>query len=99
MTKHLRRFGAAYILFAMFLVTWIGQAAAMQPTIREEGWSEFWAATFENWQSEWAQIFVGLVLTTALARKVWRVAVEQLDRIEARLERIEVTLDTERGER
>ncbi|WP_218061665.1 hypothetical protein [Planobispora rosea] len=49
MTRHLRRWGAAYVLAALFLGSWIGQAVAMQPAIAEEGWTAFWAVTLENW--------------------------------------------------
>lgn len=55
MPKHLRHWGAVYILAVLFLGSWIGQAFAMAEEIRTGGWTVFWASTLENWQSEWFQ--------------------------------------------
>ena len=51
--NHLRRWGAVWVLVALFVGSWVGQMVTMVP---ETGWLEFWAATFENWQSEWLQL-------------------------------------------
>jgi hypothetical protein len=87
-TRHLRRWGAVYILAVLFAGSWIGQAVAMQPAIAEQGWSEFWAATFENWQSEYLQLVVQAVLLLGLKHALFRADAEDLERIEAKLDRL-----------
>ncbi|MEV4287364.1 hypothetical protein AB0K40_17810 [Nonomuraea bangladeshensis] len=93
MTRHLRRWGAVYILVLLFAGSWAGQAVAMQATIAEEGWSEFWAASFENWQSEWLQLVFQAVLLLGAKHWLFRVEAEDLERIEAKLDQL---LDGER---
>src|SRR5688572_13753991 len=79
-----RDYNLRIVLFALFLVAWIGQTAT--------GWVEFAAeqqqhgqeaavfgqdgyfwrwgqATLENWQSEFLQLFTFVVLTTFLIHK------------------------------
>jgi hypothetical protein len=68
--SHLKRWGAAYLLLALFLAAWAGQFVAMLIEVGNEArahgetfsmsefWPQFWSATFENWQSEWLQLFV-----------------------------------------
>jgi hypothetical protein len=62
MDTHLRRWGAAYLLLALFLASWCGQFVATVieagNQAREQEFSmrdfspQFLGATFENWQSE-----------------------------------------------
>lgn len=86
--RHLRRWGAVYILGLLFAGSWIGQAIAMQPEITEQGWSTFWAATFENWQSEWAQLVVQAVLLLGAKHWLFQADAEDLERIESKLDRL-----------
>lgn len=86
--KHFRRWGAVYILFALFVGSWAGQAWAMQPKIQQEGWIEFWAATFENWQSEWFQLVFQAILLLGAKHWLFRVDAEDLERIEHKLDRV-----------
>lgn len=86
--RHLRRWGAVYILAVLFVGSWAGQLVAMQPTIQQEGWSEFWSATTENWQSEFLQLLVQAVLIVALADRVFRRGAEDSRRIERKLDRL-----------
>lgn len=86
--RHLRRWGAAYILALLFVGSWLGQLVAMQSKIQQEGWAEFWSATFENWQSEWLQLLAQALLVVALADQVFRRGVEDSRRIEAKLDRL-----------
>src|SRR5215213_11676311 len=72
--SHLKRWGAAYLLLAFFLASWIGQFIFMlievgneaqqhgQSFSMSECWPQFWSSTFENWQSEWLQLFVQAVI-------------------------------------
>ncbi len=72
--SHLRRWGAVYLLAGLFLASWIGQFITTLMEVgneaREHGqsfsmsdfWPTFLSATFENWQSEWLQLFVQAVV-------------------------------------
>ncbi|AZS12549.1 hypothetical protein HWB99_gp013 [Mycobacterium phage DrLupo] len=60
--SHWRRWGFVWLLLFAFLVSWSLQLVAMLPEVSEKGWHEFWAATFENWQSEFLQLVVQAVL-------------------------------------
>lgn len=86
--RHLRRWGAVYILAALFVGSWAGQAIAMQPAIAEQGWSEFWAATFENWQSEYLQLVLQAVLLLGAKHWLFQVDAEDLERVEAKIDRL-----------
>jgi hypothetical protein len=86
--RHLRSWGAAYILTALFLGSLVGQIVAMQPKIAEEGQAEFWSAVFENWQSEWLQLLVQAILLSALPHWFFRRSQEQADRMERKLDRL-----------
>ncbi|WP_030248157.1 hypothetical protein [Streptomyces sp. NRRL S-455] len=85
--RHFRRWGAVYILALLFLGSWAGQLIAMQPKIDQEGWSEFWAATFENWQSEWLQLVFQAVLLLGAKHVMFKADARDLERIEAKLDR------------
>ena len=74
-TSHLRRWGAIYIMVALFLGSWIAQFFTQMIEFGNEARShgesfemnqylpQFFASTFENWQSEWLQLaFQGVVL-------------------------------------
>jgi hypothetical protein len=104
-SRHLRRWGAAYVLLALFLGSWFGQLVTQvrveQNEAAEHGetfvWSDFWyqffASTFENWQSEFLQLFVqGVLLLGPLMYVLWQ-ADENADksdvkRLEDKLDRI-----------
>lgn len=73
--SHLQKWGAAYLMLALFLTSWLGQFIAQmiefgnearehgQAFTMSEYWPAFLAATFENWQSEWLQLaFQAVVL-------------------------------------
>jgi hypothetical protein len=58
--KHLRRWGAVYLLF---IGSWLGQ---------------FFASTFENWQSEWLQLIFQAILLLGAKHWLFRVDAEDL---------------------
>jgi hypothetical protein len=60
--KHIRQWGAIYLLLLMFTGSWIGQAVAQAAEPGPFGWMAFWASTFENWQSEFLQLAVQALL-------------------------------------
>lgn len=79
-----RRWAALLILIAFFLLSWAGQYVyQMQVAAQEaeqhgeqftiqEFMPQFWASTFENWQSEWLQLATQAVLIAALADYIFR---------------------------
>ena len=82
--SHLKRWGAAYLLLALFAVSWAGQFVA---TIAEVGnqaqahgqefsmaefWPQFLSATFENWQSEWLQLLVQAVVLLGMKHALFK---------------------------
>lgn len=91
-----KRFGGLYILASLFLASWVGQYVAMAPTIRQEGWSEFWAATAENWQSEFLQLLVQILITGVYANRVMRKVVEDRERLERKVDSLLAALNATR---
>jgi len=86
--RHVRRWGAVYILALLFAGSWVGQLITMGPEIEAEGWSRFWAATFENWQSEWLQLVFQAILLLGAKHWLFQVDAEDLERIEAKVDTI-----------
>jgi hypothetical protein len=86
--RHLRRWGAVYLLLILFAGSWAAQLVAMQPTIAEQGWSQFWAATAENWQSEALQLVIQAVFLLGAKHLIFQVDAEDLERIEAKVDAI-----------
>ena len=82
--SHLKRWGAAYLLFVLFAASWAGQFIAMLVEVgneaRQHGQSfemseflpRFWSATFENWQSEWLQLFVQAVILLGMKHVLFK---------------------------
>jgi hypothetical protein len=116
MKRHLRRYGALYVLVALFLGSWVGQFVAQVAEVRQDAsahgepflWSEFWpqflAATFENWQSEFLQLFVQafLIASVLLGPKMFAAdrSPEQadLDRVETKVDQIRDALGLTEGD-
>ncbi len=82
--SHLKRWGAAYLLLALFLASWAAQYVAMlvevgnearqhgQPFEMSEFLPQFWSATFENWQSEWLQLLVQAVVLLGMKHVLFK---------------------------
>jgi hypothetical protein len=103
-----RNYGLSLTLVAMFLAawtlqTWTGWAEfvserASQGQVAQafgpDGYIWSWAqATFENWQSEFLQVFVFIVLTTFLVHRHSHESPDTDYDTEASLRRIEAKLD------
>ena len=98
-------FGLSLAFLALFLASWIGQAAAEWGTIvldeRAHGGSpnladflvEFGQSTLENWQSEFLQLFSFVVFSAILIHHGSAESKDGTDRIEQALRRIESRLD------
>jgi len=81
---HMRRWGAVYLLVAMFLGSWVGQYAFQ--VVEGDGWNLFLSATFENWQSEFLQLAVQGILIVGLANKMFRVSKDDMQRLESKID-------------
>jgi len=84
MREFWRNNGLSLVLLGLFLFSWVGQAVAGlshyndqqaqhgQATVTLPTYlttSDFWEATFENWESEFLQMAVFVLLTTFLIQK------------------------------
>lgn len=85
---HFRRWGAIWILALLFAGSWAGQLVTMQPVIEQQGYAEFWAATFENWQSEMAQLALQAILIGAFSNALFRAGQTDLNRIESKIDEL-----------
>lgn len=86
--KILKDYGLSITLFAMFALSWLGQYLT-----HDKSMTDFWNATFENWQSEFLQIFTFIVLTTYLYHKNSPESRDGDDEMQAKLDRIEKRLE------
>jgi hypothetical protein len=60
----MKNYALGLALGTLFLLSWLGQWMTT-----DEGVIHFWNATFENWQSEFLQLFCMVVLTKYLIFK------------------------------
>jgi hypothetical protein len=100
MKHHLQRWGAAYLILALFLGSWVGQFFTQLAQVADEQqalgrpfeWTgflnEFFAATLENWQSEWLQLFVQAVVLLAMKHWIFKADAEDMERLEAKVDRL-----------
>ena len=103
-----RDYGLSLTLVALFLGAWalqtwtgwvefVAEQAAHGETAQAfgpDGYVWAWAqSTFENWQSEFLQVFVFIVLTTFLVHKKSHESPDTDYETEAALRRIEAKLD------
>lgn len=98
---HLRRWGAVYVLLLLFIGSWAGQFFAQlaefrsdqsahgQPFVWGDYLTSFLASTFENWQSEWLQLVFQAVLLLGAKHLIFRVDAEDMERLEAKVDRID----------
>ncbi|MBF6332164.1 DUF6766 family protein [Nocardia transvalensis] len=96
--SHFRRWGAVYLLFLLFVGSWIGQFFAQLSEYRNTAqahgqtfaWSGYWpdflASTLENWQSEWLQLVFQAILLLGAKHWLFRVDAQDLERIEAKID-------------
>ena len=98
--SHFRRWGAAYLLLALFLASWAGQFVSTLIEVgneaREHGqqfsMSEFWptflSATFENWQSEWLQLLVQAVVLLGMKHLLFKADAQDMEQVQLDLAEI-----------
>jgi hypothetical protein len=85
--RHFQYWGALYILAALFAGSVIGQYV-YQVIIGGEQSHQFFSAVFENWQSEWIQLFVQALLIQGLGHVLYRKETEDQERMEQKLDEI-----------
>lgn len=104
MGRHLRRWGAVYVLAGLFLGSWAGQLVAQAAEFTADAhahgqpftWADFWPgfaqSTLENWQSEFLQLLVQAVLLLGpVGYLLWQ-ADQNADKTD--VARLEAKLDT-----
>jgi hypothetical protein len=101
-----REFGLGLILVILFLVSWLAQGIAQWQVFTDEQsehgesaevgdfLAEFSHSTFENWQSEFLQLFSFVVLAALYIHKGSAESKDGTEKLEAALRRIEERLDT-----
>jgi predicted permease len=96
-----REFGLGILLVILFFVSWIGQAVTQWQTFTDEQLAhgssptigdflaEFGQSTFENWQSEFLQLFSFVVLAALYIHKGSAESKDGEEEIQASLRRLE----------
>jgi hypothetical protein len=115
-SSHLQKtwanFGLSIAFASLFLVSWAAQAVAEWGVYREEQLAhgeptsigsylvQFGQSTFENWQSEFLQLFAFVVFSALLIHRGSAESKDSDDRVEEKIDAIAKKLDelTERGE-
>jgi hypothetical protein len=98
--SHWKRWGAAYLLLALFLASWLGQFVTMLVDVGNEArqhgeafsmsefWPRFWSTTFENWQSEWLQLLVQAVVLLGLKHVLFKADALDMEQVQLDLAEI-----------
>jgi len=101
-----REFGLGLILMILFFTTWVAQLIAEWQVFTDEQLahnqepeigdfvSEFAQSTFENWQSEFLQLFTFVALAALYIHKGSAESKDGTEKLEASLRRIEDHLGT-----
>jgi len=101
-----REFGLGIILVVLFFTSWAAQAVTQWQTFTDEQLqhggtpkigdflAEFGQSTFENWQSEFLQLFSFVVLAALYIHKGSAESKDSDDQVQASLRRIEDHLGT-----
>jgi hypothetical protein len=105
LTRIWSNFGLSIAFLALFLVSWLAQAVAEWGTYVQETHAhreaphvsdflvQFGQSTFENWQSEFLQLFSFVVFSAILIHHGSAESRDGEDRIEEAVKRIEKRLD------
>jgi hypothetical protein len=98
--SHLKRWGAAYLLLALFAASWAAQFVAMLVEVGNEAqahgqefsmaefWPQFLSATFENWQSEWLQLLVQAVVLLGMKHVLFKADAADTEQVQLDLAEI-----------
>jgi hypothetical protein len=68
----------------------VGNEAAQhgQDFQMSEFWPAFWSATFENWQSEWLQLFVQAAILLGLKHVLFKADAQDMEQVQLDLAEI-----------
>lgn len=95
--SHLRRWGAVYLMVALFLGSWVAQfftqmveagneaAQHGEPFLMSDFLPRFFSSTFENWQSEWLQLAFQAVVLLGLKHVLFKKDAEDMEQVQADL--------------
>ena len=98
--RHFRRWGAVYLLLLLFLGSGLGHFLTQLTEFRHEQashgeaftwaayWPDFWASTFENWQSQWLQLIFQAILLLGAKHWLFQVDAEDMERLEAKVDAV-----------
>jgi hypothetical protein len=96
-SSHLQRWGAAYLLFALFLASWAGQFVATIVEVGNEAQAHGQEFSFENWQSEWLQLLVQAVVLLGMKHVLFKADAIDMEQVQLDLaeikEHLGVTVD------
>jgi membrane associated rhomboid family serine protease len=107
MRRHLRHWGAAWVLVLLFLGSWVGQFFAQLVEFRNEQlthsqsftWADFLptflSATLENWQSEWFQLIFQAILLMGAKHWIFKVEADDTERIEGKIDTLLSSMNIE----
>jgi hypothetical protein len=111
MRRFLSDYSLSVVLGAMFVISWLVQTIAgwfhfaseqaqhgqAAQAFGPDGYVWEWAsATFENWQSEFLQLFTFVVLTTFLIHRHSHESRDEQDKMQAQIELILAKLEEKR---
>ena len=98
--SHFKRWGAAYLLFFLFAASLVGQFVSQmievgneardhgQPFEMSDFWPHFGKAVFENWQSEWLQLFVQAVVLLGMKHVLFKADAHDMEQVQLDLAEI-----------
>jgi hypothetical protein len=84
----------------LFIGSWLGQFFTQLSEFRSDqqghgqsfAWADYWpqffASTFENWQSEWLQLVFQAILLLGAKHLIFRVDADDMERLEAKVDKI-----------
>lgn len=108
--KHFRRWGAVYLLLLLFAGSWLGQfltqlsefrsdqAMHGEPFVRADFLVQFFASTFENWQSEWFQLIFQAILLLGAKHWLFQADAEDMERMERKIDAMQKRLGLDPNE-
>lgn len=98
--SHFKKWGAAYLLFILFAASlgaqFVAQLVEVGNEAREHGqtfqmeefWPKFATSVFENWQSEWLQLFVQAVVLLGMKHVLFKADAQDTEQMQLDLAEI-----------
>ena len=101
---HFRRWGAMYVMASLFIASWVAQFFTQmiefgneardhgQAFVMHDYLPQFFASTFENWQSEWLQLFFQGVVLLGMKHVLFKADAEDMEQVQNDLAEIKAHL-------